>query len=363
MGRMQRYLLTLTFLLLCVGMSGQTPKITVQEDTYDFGCIEEVAGAISYTFDFINDGDAPLVIKRVLTSCGCSQPEWDRAPIAPGASGKLKITYDPTDQFGPFLKTLTIFSNAEEKKLVLYIKGQVIPRPDLSSGNLTYSIGSLQFTSGKADFGILTPNSQSEQRLYYKNNSSDTLMLKPGVLPSYIEVKVLPDTIYPNEIGDVRFMLNTSGISSKGHHQMTIPFLVAGKKKVHGKIKLSANITDDFSKLSPIDIQKAPKVVITPTLLDCSSVIHKKGFLGLGKKSYIDVEIANTGQSPLHIYSITVNNDRWQLSAKSAEVSPGEMLKLTLTPLKTASASDSDTLITLVTNDPSGPVRIIKVKF
>ncbi|MCB0375243.1 MAG: DUF1573 domain-containing protein, partial [Sinomicrobium sp.] len=70
--------------------------------------------------------DAPLVISKVNSSCGCTVPSWTQNPVAPGTSGKIEVKYD-TNRVGPIRKTITVSSNAETPNVALKIKGEVLP--------------------------------------------------------------------------------------------------------------------------------------------------------------------------------------------------------------------------------------------
>ena len=100
-----------------------------KELTYNFGTIAEADGLASHVFTIQNTGDAPLVITRVTASCGCTRPEWSKAPIAPGQTGEIKVSYDPKGRPGPFYKTVSIYSNGKKGSYNLAIKGSVTPKP------------------------------------------------------------------------------------------------------------------------------------------------------------------------------------------------------------------------------------------
>ncbi|NRD19446.1 DUF1573 domain-containing protein [Winogradskyella eckloniae] len=76
-------------------------------------------------FTFTNTGDAPLFITKVKTSCGCTVPNYSKAPIQPGDQGELEIKYD-TKRLGAFTKTITVISNAEGGNKILKIKGNIV---------------------------------------------------------------------------------------------------------------------------------------------------------------------------------------------------------------------------------------------
>ena len=73
---------------------------------HDFGTFHESQGNRSCAFAVKNDGDSPLVLTRVLSSCGCTVAKYDTEPIMPGKSGTVEITYSPTGRPGPFEKAV-----------------------------------------------------------------------------------------------------------------------------------------------------------------------------------------------------------------------------------------------------------------
>lgn len=133
MNTLKRLIMPLMFaLVLALGtqvamaQDNNSAKIVVPEDTYDFGTIKEGDGNVSHVFIVKNTGSAPLVITRVVSSCGCTTPEFTKEPIAPGKTGEIKVIYNPSGRVYPFNKTVSIYSNGKQGPLVLTIKGEVV---------------------------------------------------------------------------------------------------------------------------------------------------------------------------------------------------------------------------------------------
>ena len=95
------------------------------EEGNDFGVIKEADGKVSHTFVIKNEGEAPLVVTRVIASCGCTTPEWTKEPIAPGKTGDIKVTYNPAGRPGPFSKSISVYSNGKTGSFLLTIRGEV----------------------------------------------------------------------------------------------------------------------------------------------------------------------------------------------------------------------------------------------
>jgi hypothetical protein len=104
-------------------------KIEFSKETHDYGTIKYDADPYC-TFEFKNTGNEPLIISNAKGSCGCTVPEWSKEPIAPGATGSIRVKYD-TKRPGPINKSVTIDSNAiNEPSKIIKIKGEVGPAPE-----------------------------------------------------------------------------------------------------------------------------------------------------------------------------------------------------------------------------------------
>lgn len=130
---MKRYLLIVLALIvtttLCVKAYGENkqPKAHFDEYRFDFGNVSEKKGAVTHEFTFTNTGNGNLLIIDATATCGCTKPEYPKNPIAPGKSGKIKVTYNPLGRPGPIDRTVTVKTNGSPKKVRLKIVGTVIP--------------------------------------------------------------------------------------------------------------------------------------------------------------------------------------------------------------------------------------------
>lgn len=122
---MKRGILLLFVGLLTLSLSAQekTAKIEFKNETIDYGEIEKGSDGVR-VFEFTNNGDAPLVISDVKSSCGCTIPKKPKEPIMPGKTGEIEVKYD-TNRVGPIRKAITVISNADTPTKVLKIKGTV----------------------------------------------------------------------------------------------------------------------------------------------------------------------------------------------------------------------------------------------
>ena len=117
-------LLFVGLISLTVNAQEKVAKIEFKETTIDYGTIEKGANGLR-TFEFTNTGDAPLIISKVSSSCGCTVPKKPEKPIMPGEKGEIEVKYD-TNRVMPIRKTITVLSNADTPTVSLKIKGNVI---------------------------------------------------------------------------------------------------------------------------------------------------------------------------------------------------------------------------------------------
>ena len=132
---MNRIIRVIFFILVfatttCRNSSSDVPdnnqaEIKFKDTNFDYGRIEQGSPGVC-SFEFTNPSDIPLVINHVKTSCGCAIPEWPKDPLNPGKKGIIKVKYN-TQIRGKFRKTITIYANAKNSPVNLFISGEVIP--------------------------------------------------------------------------------------------------------------------------------------------------------------------------------------------------------------------------------------------
>ena len=113
---------TLLTILLAAALAA---PIQFDKTVHDFGEISTKAGKQTCTFTVTNDADEDLSILAVVPSCGCTDVVWTREAIAPGAKGEIKATYSNDEGTGTFDKTLTVYTSAQKKPVILHLKGTV----------------------------------------------------------------------------------------------------------------------------------------------------------------------------------------------------------------------------------------------
>lgn len=127
------YAVTLTGLGFCALAAGQeepapptgVPRLEVSTQVWDFGEAWE-GESLEFQVTLKNVGDAPLIIKDVERSCGCTVPTRPKSPLAPGESDQLGIRYDSKNRSGDVNHTITLVTNdPRRERTVIRIQGHV----------------------------------------------------------------------------------------------------------------------------------------------------------------------------------------------------------------------------------------------
>lgn len=100
------------------------PAMKFDETTFKFGTIKQ-GDKIDHKFKFKNTGSAPLVIKTVDVSCGCTFPSYPFMPIEPGKEGIIEVTFNSEHKIGRQKPTVTVVTNARPRTVKLYLEGFV----------------------------------------------------------------------------------------------------------------------------------------------------------------------------------------------------------------------------------------------
>jgi hypothetical protein len=113
---------------------GKFPKMEFEYTEVDFGQHKE--GEILDTiFVFTNTGDAPLIISKVRSSCGCTIPDWPKEPVKPGQKDTIKVSFNTNHKTGNQRKKIDIHSNEKQLVRTLIIRAQIEPKKKKNDKN------------------------------------------------------------------------------------------------------------------------------------------------------------------------------------------------------------------------------------
>ncbi len=90
-------------------------------------------------FRFINDGEEPVEILSLRSTCGCLSPSMSTNRIASGESGVLNVKFNLRDRSGPQRKGVAVRSSDVPKRpTILYIETNIAEAYKLSEKRLAW---------------------------------------------------------------------------------------------------------------------------------------------------------------------------------------------------------------------------------
>ncbi|GAB3638577.1 hypothetical protein GCM10027422_41670 [Hymenobacter arcticus] len=225
--------------------------LTFEHTDHDFGKVPEGTMA-TYEFKFKNTGNQPIVIANAQASCGCTTPEWTKAPVLPGKSGVIKAVYNSAGRPGIFAKTVSVMSNATEGSKVLSLKGSVLTKEELRAtltpGQLAAS-PRLALEKPSYDFGRIEAGTQPVARIGVRNTGAKDLVLSTISSNCYcVGYRTAPAPIKPGQsaVVELVYAQRTVGLAAE--------VVTLASNDLHGdtKLTLKANVVKDLVPTSMV---------------------------------------------------------------------------------------------------------------
>lgn len=120
---MKKIIAIFSFILVASFAMAQSP-VKFEIITHSFGKLDHNKPA-TYDFSFKNTSNKAVIVDVATAECGCTTPEYPKAPIAKGKTGVIKVTYNAAN-LGTFTKKVTVkFANVDQP-VILTIEGEVV---------------------------------------------------------------------------------------------------------------------------------------------------------------------------------------------------------------------------------------------
>ncbi len=307
----------LILLTLCALTASAQEHLSFRPDTWDFGTIRETDGRVSHTFTGVNRGDSPLVILDVVTTCGCTVPDFSKKPILPGEKTQITVTYDPANRPGSFTKELWVYSSEKRKIATLTVQGSVIPRQ--KTVEELYPVdagGGLRLASTLNAFSYIYPGRQVQAAIGYANTSKRPvrLELRPETTSGALRTDY-PKQIAPGERGEINFT-----------------YLIPADKPRYGTVRDALEVLIDGRS-------------------NGTTLVRKKHFT-----------LSNAGGAELIVRAVEGEGHVATTLAPGQKIAPGDSLRceILLDPRTQDYGIVTEHLV-VVTNDPVRPMRRIRV--
>lgn len=348
-------IIALIFCAIYAFAASAQESLVFTPDAWDFGTIREEQGRVSHTFTGENRSDRPLVILDVVTSCGCTVPEFSRKPILPGEKTQITITFDPANRPGVFSKELGIYSSERRKVASLTVRGTVTPRPRSIEELYPFDAsGGVRLTSTMAAFAYIYKGQRMQSTIGAVNTSDRKvrLYLRPQQQSGQLSIT------YPHELGPgERVEINLAYLipdDAPRYGTLRDVLQVEIDGSGNGTLLMAHGIAVD----NPADTPKtqAPRCEISQNIIKFGAVKHASAIRALS------FGIDNTGHGELIVRTVECD------APLAVSLRPGDRIpaggkrtvEVTLDPQELPYGVFTGHLL-LITNDPVRPMRRLRV--
>lgn len=360
---MNRVLLVVIAILISLSGIAQQKKASISWDktTHDYGTFKEEAGPQTAKFTFKNTGNEPLIITNVRASCGCTSPNWTKEPVAPGAEGYVTAAYDPRNRPGKFNKSITVTTNADQPTTILRITGDVTPREKTIEDYYPKAYGDVRLKTSHLAFVKVYNTEVKTDSIPVVNMGEQDVTLTFKNVPEHLSIKVEPATLKGMKKGDSHGQKGSILVTYDGRKKGDWGFnmdrieMVINGEANRDRLSISATIEEDFSHLTEAEKANSPKI-------NFESSEFEFGKITQGESVSYDFVFTNTGKSDLVIRKIKASCGCTATNPEKMVIKPGEKSKISTTFNSRGKRGRQNKTITVITNDPTSPNTILKVK-
>ena len=266
--------------------------------TFDFGDITVSDGPQKCSFTFRNISSKPIQILNVISSCGCTTPEWTVAAVEPGKSGTIGVTFSNDQGPYPFDKTLTLYVSDVNRPVLLHIRGVVHEKNKPLADRFPCHIGKIGLRNLSESLKYIDQGKSRSDRTTIANLSGSPLSVKAEKASAGLSISISPNPIPPNSTATLTYSVDTKKMAAVkwGKEKFTCSFAIDGKA-YPDIFRVDAFIKEDFSGMDEEALKAAPAISAEKSYFEF-------GTINPGEKVTAEFTIRNTGSKELIIHKI-----------------------------------------------------------
>lgn len=327
-------------------------SLEMDKMVHNFGDIIHKSGPVSCTFTLKNKGSKPAVIYNVVSSCGCTDVEWTREPIRPGASGKISVTYSNDEGAYPFDKTLTTYISDISKPVLLKVRGVSVEKAKPLKELYPVSYGPLALRESLIKCGNLEQGGSKSEAVMVANTSDKPIKVTFQDVHENLSISVSPNPIPAQTTAEMKFTVKADR-NIWGKYTYNATPLVNGKTYVNqegkNQIGIWAFTKENFSHLTQEQKAHGPR----PTFKEST---YSFGKIKRGETVHASYTFKNDGKECFCVYKVNADAKKWSHSAIPV-AKPGEEVTFRVhLDTEKLPLGEHLTIVTLTTNAPLRPI-------
>lgn len=325
--------------------------ISFDDKIHDFGDVLISDGPLKWRFVFKNVGTSPIVIHNVISSCGCTTPQWVKSPVKPGDTGYIDVTFTNDQGPFPFDKTLTVYVSGVNRPVILRLRGYAHEKYRKPADIFAERIGRIGLRSRNVSLGYVEQGLSKTDRITIANVTNQPVEISAYDMSQGLKLNFDPQTIPPQGTTKVTISIDTKAMKETrwGRQNFETKFIINGQK-FPVKLIVQAFIRDNFNDLTAEQIDNAASPVPERSYFDFGSV-------QAGTTVQAAFRLSNTGGKPLVIHKIEADKPGLQFIGRSpVTIKPGAEETLKFKYDTSDLSGDSVIVLTLITNSPAKPL-------
>lgn len=328
--------------------------VSFDKTIHNFGVILLSEGEQKCTFTLKNIQDKPIIIHKVISTCGCTEPEWTKSPIMPGKKGEILITFTNDQGPYPFDKSITVYISNLNKPVNLRVRGIVQEKKKSISETYNKKIGSIGMTEDKLDLGQIEQGLSRTEFITIANTSNQSINVKFSNVTAGLSLNLDKSNIPANKTATLTYSVNTKKCEPKkwGKTPFKASVIINGKTEKK-QLLVEALIKENFSELS----KDERKIGSLPYFEESS---YNFGNIAEGKNIEFTLDYKNNGKSDFTIYKIDSSESGVKYEYPES-IKKGESAKLKINIDTKGKKGEYLYVITLITNSPLRPLVNILV--
>lgn len=333
------------------------PNISFEKTSHNYGTMKESDGAAKYKFMFTNTGSEPLIIQNVKPSCGCTSSDWTKNPVPPGGQGYVTAEYNPKNRPGKFSKSIRITTNAEPPTSILRISGEVIAKEKGITELYPASVGELRMKTSHLAFMKTFNHEKKTETVEVYNNAPSALNVEFNNVPDFITIEMQPKLLKPKEEGKFIVSYDATMKDDWGFvlNRLNVVTIDENNQKQEGKLTVSAKISEDFSKLTPEELENAPAISF-------ENQTFAFGEIKQGESVSHEYKFTNTGKTDLIIRKTKASCGCTAIMPTENVIKPGKSSSIKMTFNSKGKKGSQNKTITVYSNDPKKSELKLRIK-
>ena len=322
--------------------------LEVDKTVHNFGDIQLNSGPVSCIFTITNKSDKAAVIYNVISSCGCTDVQWTREPIAPGKKGKISVTYSNDEGPYPFDKTLTVYLSDVKKPVLLKVRGVSVEKPKPLEESYPVTYGPLGMKKTEYQCGNVEQGEKKSEAAMVANLSDKPIEISFTDISKHLDISITPNPIPARSTAEMSFSVTACRTIWGKNHYYATP-LINGKQYDSKPLDIWAFTKENFDNVSELEKSNGPRPMFKASTFEAGMI--KKGDIVKAKFTF-----ENAGKKPFGVYKVDIDAPKWS-HGRIPPTEPGKWTTFTV-DIDTSDMPEGEmlTIITLTTNSPLRPI-------